>query len=148
MRRLLVFGLLAACGADDASDDTSEATTDEVADSTDGTDATCPAGDVTKLQFTRADGCANDSSVEFCIPEGNAALEATLAGISEAITCAPGGGRARCNATPGLLLCFYPTTVPEQCETDDGAMTAAAWSDMCALTALPEITAIVPTIFE
>lgn len=105
----------------------------------------CP---VEKIKFTQATGCGNDGSVEFCIPDGNAALVAELEAIEPMISCAAGGGRAGCNDPTGLLLCFYPTRFPDQCTTDHGAMTDDVWADMCAIVAKPEITEIVHTIFE
>lgn len=107
-----------------------------------------PAGCGAEIAFDMATGCVNDGSVEFCIPDGDVELRERLANISSAITCAPGGGRAMCLNPPGRLLCFYPTEVPAECVADNGAMTGAAWEDMCSISALPEVTAIVPTIFE
>ncbi len=107
-----------------------------------------PAGCAGELAFTQATGCANDGSVEFCIPANNAALITQLETISPSITCAAGGGRAMCNASPNLLLCFYPTAFPDQCTTAHGAMTDAVFTDMCQIAALPEVTMIVHTILE
>ena len=108
----------------------------------------CSTGHEDKIMFSFAQSCANDGSVEFCIPDGDPQLRSALAAISPMITCAPGGGRARCHRSPGLLLCSYPTTYPAQCTTPHGSMTADAWSDMCEIAALPQVTEIVPTIFE
>lgn len=101
-----------------------------------------------KLTFAQELGCANDGSVEFCIPAGHAEMLSQLAAINPAITCNVGGGRADCLATPGLLLCMYPTNVPDACVADNGAMTNEAWADMCTLSLLPFIAKIVPTLFE
>ncbi|MDQ3365859.1 MAG: hypothetical protein M3680_10570 [Myxococcota bacterium] len=114
----------------------------------DATLARCASGDTAEIKFTQADACGNDGSVEFCVPDDDPAVLSTLSTISSTISCAPGGGRARCLATPGLLLCSYPTAVPTECVTPHGAMTDAAWADMCAIAALPQVTAIVPTIYE
>lgn len=108
----------------------------------------CTAAAAAKLAFTQATGCSNDGSVEFCAPDGDAGVAAALAAISPTITCAPGGGRARCLDAPGQLLCFYPTAVPDQCVAQHGALTDAAWADVCAIAALPAITAIVATFYE
>ena len=110
--------------------------------------ARCTSGHAEKIAFAQAGGCGNDGSVEFCIPDNAPSVMSAVTAVSPAITCAPGGGRAGCHATPGLLLCFYPTHVPTECVSQYGAMTDAAWSDMCALSSVPEISAIVPTIFE
>ncbi len=115
---------------------------------TDITAEACTTGASAKLQFEQTTGCGNDGSVEFCIPDADAAVLASVQAISTTIRCAPGGGRARCTASPNLLLCFYPTTFPDECVADRGAMTAGAWDDMCRLTSLPEVAEIVHTIFE
>jgi len=108
----------------------------------------CATGNAEKINFSQQQSCANDGSVEFCIPDGDLELRDMMRAISTSITCAPGGGRAECNRVPGLLLCTYPTAFPEQCSTQHGAMTDEVWSDMCAISAFPEITAIVATFFE
>jgi len=108
----------------------------------------CTTGDATKLHFTRDTSCGNDGGVEWCIPANDASLRAAITAVSPSIYCAPGGGRANCNAKPGLLLCSYPTAFPAQCATDHGAMNDATWSDMCTLTTFAEITEIVPTLLE
>lgn len=141
--------LLAACGDDGTvSPKTDAPLVADMATPIDATFPDAPAGCAGELQFTQATGCANDGSVEFCIPAGNAALITQLQAISPSITCAAGGGRAMCNASPNLLLCFYPTTFPDQCVTDHGAMTDDVFTDMCQIAALPEVTMIVHTIFE
>jgi hypothetical protein len=108
----------------------------------------CPNGHREKIMFAQATSCANDGSVEFCIPDGESALAATLAEISPTIRCAPGGGRAMCAAQPGLLLCTYPTSFPAECAAPGGAMTEPTWLDMCDIAALPEVVQIVPTFVE
>jgi hypothetical protein len=105
---------------------------------------TCPLGHEDKILFTQADGCTNDGAVEFCIPAANAQLRTAIETISADMVCAPGGGRARCLASPGLLLCTYPTAYPAQCVASDGAMTDAVWADMCEIAAQPPIVEIVP----
>lgn len=101
-----------------------------------------------KIKFTRAQSCGNDGSVEWCAPAADTQLAATLTAISPTIHCEPGGGRANCSATPGLLLCSYPTSYPGQCLTAYGEMTPAVWDDICDVAAQPPITEIVPTILE
>src|SRR5205823_9566823 len=103
-------------------------------------------GDAPQINVTRAQSRGNDGSVEFCIGANDAPLKSELTSISVSIHCAPGGGRAACLATPGLLLCSYPTQFPGQCATQQGAMTDAAWADMCKISAFPQINEIVPTI--
>ena len=110
--------------------------------------ATCPTGDSAKIKFDQGTGCLNDGSVEFCIPDNDAALRSELTVIAPAITCMVGGGRANCLRQPGLLLCFYPTAVPDECVAQNGAMTETAWADMCAIAAKPAILEIVPTFAE
>jgi hypothetical protein len=109
--------------------------------------STCATGDATKIKFTRANGCGNDGSVEFCIPSNNADVLARVNAVSTTITCSAGGGRAMCNDA-SLLLCTYPTAVPGQCEAQYGAMNDPTWTQMCSLSAFAEIHAIVQTIFE
>ncbi|HEY4175978.1 MAG TPA: hypothetical protein VGM90_04075 [Kofleriaceae bacterium] len=109
---------------------------------------TCPqAGAEAKLTFTREESCSNDGGVEFCLPDQPDA-RAAIAAISSAIRCSPGGGRAQCSATPGLLLCSLPTAFPDQCLTSHGAMNDATWSVTCAAAARPEVTQIVPSLAE
>jgi hypothetical protein len=108
----------------------------------------CATGHTDKLKFTYETSCGNDGGVEFCIPANDASTLAAVTGVSSTITCNAGGGRAMCSATPGLLLCAYPTQYPGQCATQYGAMTDKVWADMCQLATLPQITQIVPTILE
>ena len=135
----LVLVLVLGCG------DAADAPEPDAADPDAAVTGDCPTAEI---MFTQATGCTNDGSVEFCIPDGNAALIARLETYESAISCAPGGGRAGCLATPNLLLCFYPTGFPQQCEVLHGAMTDHTWQNMCAIAALPEVTAIVHTILE
>jgi len=104
----------------------------------------CPTQEI---MFTQALGCANDGSVEFCIPDGDAALRDRIKAIAPTVTCAKGGGRAKCNA-PDLLLCSLPTQGPPLCTMQHGALTAEGWYVVCSLAAMPEIKEIVHTIFE
>jgi hypothetical protein len=108
----------------------------------------CPNGHADKIKFPQAESCVNDGSVEFCIPGSEPQLRDTLAAISPSITCGQGGGRAGCTRTPGLLLCSYPTTYPDQCLHVHGEMTAKTWSNMCAIAGLPQVVEIVPTFYE
>ena len=109
--------------------------------------STCATGDSTKIKFTRAEGCGNDGSVEFCIPSNNADVLARVHAVSTTITCGAGGGRAMCG-DPSLLLCTYPTAYPGQCVAQYGAMNDPVWTQMCSLSAFAEIHEIVPTILE
>jgi hypothetical protein len=108
----------------------------------------CSNGHADKIKFDQKTSCQNDGSVEFCIPDNDSNFEALLANISPTIHCAAGGGRANCTATPGLLLCTYPTAFPTECVSTHGEMTVEAWSDMCDLAGLAAVTEIVPTVFE
>jgi hypothetical protein len=108
----------------------------------------CAGAGRQKIKFTREQSCANDGSVEWCIPDNDAQLVTTLAGISSTISCAPGGGRAGCFTPSGRLLCSYPTSYPDQCSSSGGEMKPEVWDDICQVAALPQITEIVPTIFD
>lgn len=150
-----VFIAAIACSSGTRSDGTHPGPADSAApgdDSASG-DATagplaCTGDTAAKLRFEQPTGCLNDGSVEFCIPADDPQLRATLAAIAPAITCDGGGGRAGCLRSPGLLLCTYPTRFPEECVAQHGALADAAWSKLCQVAALPQITAIVPTWFE
>src|SRR5258707_7757933 len=74
--------------------------------------ARCPSGHGDKIKFAQQSSCANDGGVEFCVPDNDSGVLSTLAAVSTAITCAPGGGRAGCSNSQGLLLCSYPTAFP------------------------------------
>ncbi len=107
----------------------------------------CAVGDSTKIAFTSAQGCANDGSVEFCLPANDQAARSRVTAVSSSISCAPGGGRAMCNSAD-LVLCTFPTTFPTQCQAMHGAMTAEVWMQMCSLSAIDQIHQIVPTFAE
>jgi hypothetical protein len=96
-----------------------------------------------KMKFTQSNGCDNDGSVEFCIPPS---LRAAVQSIADTLHCAPGGGRAMCDPTT-QLLCQYPT-VGGACASPRGALSEDAWREICQISTLQPITAIVPTIFE
>ena len=104
----------------------------------------CGACEPAKLAFTQADGCQNDGSVEFCIPPS---LENAVKAIAPSLRCAPGGGRANCDATT-QLLCSFPTGDAATCVTPKGALTDAAFRQICQLSTLPEIKQIVRTRLE
>ncbi len=104
----------------------------------------CPTD---KIAFSQIQGCANDGSVEFCLPAGDQTLRQRVLLIDSGIACQPGGGRAACN-TMTEVLCFLPTTGPATCVTPRGAMTDAAWRKVCQIAAFPEVRRVVPTIFE
>ena len=108
----------------------------------------CATGHTDKLKFTYEESCGNDGGVEFCIPANDPTTLGAVTAVSSTITCNPGGGRAMCSATPGLLLCSYPTSYPGQCIAQYGAMTDKVWADMCQLAGMPQITEIVPTILD
>lgn len=104
----------------------------------------CPTA---KLRFTKATGCLNDGSVEFCLPVGDDALLAQVLVIAPtAHSAGGGGGRAGCSA-PTEQLYFLPTTEAD-CVARHGAMTEKTWERVCRVAALPQIREIVPTWFE
>lgn len=149
-----VLCLLTACPAappapDDPPPDAARPPADLRAAPEDGAP---PSGDLTlqcrsdKMSFPRERGCENDGSVEFCLPAGDGALLALAQAIAPTLRCAPGGGRARCDAARELL-CLFPTG-EAQCVTRYGALTDEAWATLCGLAALPEVRRIVPTFFE
>jgi hypothetical protein len=146
MRQLALVILAVGCG--DQRSHTAIDAAITIDTSADAPHLTCSTGHEDKIKFDYPTSCGNDGSVEFCIPDNNATVMSEVIAISSTIRCAPGGGRANCSATPGLLLCTYPTTYPGQCLTMYGAMTVDVWADMCELAAIPEIVAIVHTILE
>lgn len=103
----------------------------------------CAGCQAAKMAFTQATGCANDGSVELCIPP---VLQHALALIAPTVTCAPGVGRARCDPARELL-CQFPTDATT-CAAPHGALTDDAWDTLCGITMLPDVTAIVPTFAE
>ena len=100
-----------------------------------------------KIKFPREQSCVNDGSVEWCIPDNDPQLVTTLTSISSTIACSSGGGRAMCY-TGGKLLCFYPTSYPDQCLSQHGEMKPEVWDDICEVAAQSQITEIVATFAE
>lgn len=96
-----------------------------------------------KMTFTQATGCANDGSVEFCVPP---VIQHALMQIAPTVTCAPGTGRARCDPAT-QLLCSFPTS-GAACTAPHGGLTDAAWDTLCGVSMLPDVVRIVPTILE
>lgn len=96
-----------------------------------------------KLAFTQATGCANDGSVELCVPP---VMEHALKLLAPTITCVVGTGRAGCDPATELL-CSFPTDA-STCVATHGALTDAAWDTLCGISMLPDVTRIVPTILE
>lgn len=144
---LLTAVLLVGCGDDDCCTGSPDAAQLDAAVIRPDTLDICPGPGRDKIKFTREHSCANDGGVEWCIPETDTQLKATLSAISPTISCAPGGGRAGCNST-GLLLCSYPTHYPDQCLASWGEMKPEVWDDICEVAAQSAITEIVPTILE
>jgi hypothetical protein len=143
---LIVAGLVAGCGDEDCCKAGVDAAHDAPVIPPDTLDV-CAGPGREKIQFTREASCGNDGAVEWCIPDSDPELVATLAAISSTIHCAPGGGRAGCY-TGGKLLCSYPTHYPDQCLARWGEMKPEVWDDICQVAAQPQITAIVPMILE
>lgn len=147
--RIAIVGVVFACGGNQGKPPPAlDAALVDAVVASEVVDVGSPAACNDEIRFTQATGCQNDGSVEFCIPEGDPQLIARLQTIEASISCAGGGGRAGCYDPPGLLLCFYPTRVPAQCDAMHGAMNDETWQDMCEIAALPEVTEIVPTWFE
>ncbi len=105
--------------------------------------ASCPSE---KLAFTRDTGCVNDGSVEFCLPTGDEALLARVRDIAPTIQAGSSRGRAGCDV-PAETLYLFPTGDAE-CVAHHGALSDAAWDQVCRIAALPEVRAIVPTWYE
>jgi hypothetical protein len=141
--------LLAGCGDDDCCTVIPDAQRDAPHDILILPDVPneCAGPGREKIKFPREESCGNDGSVEWCIPDNDAQLVATLEGISSTIHCAPGGGRAMCH-TGGKLLCFYPTSYPEQCLSQHGQMKLEVWDDICEVAGQPQIIEIVHTLLE
>ena len=146
MGRLMTLAIVVVGCGDQASGIRIDASVDAPPDA--APQLACTTGHEDKIEFDYPTSCGNDGSVEFCIPANDASVMSSVAAISSTITCAPGGGRALCLATPGLLLCTYPTQYPGQCLSTHGAMTTDVWADICEIAALPQVTAIVRTILE
>lgn len=105
--------------------------------------AGCPTH---KLAFTRETGCQNDGAVEFCVPKDASAVHAEVKRIAPSVSAMASRGRAGCDtATQTLFL--YPIH-EAACTSRHGALTDAAWNELCRLAALPEIRRIVPTWYE
>src|SRR5512146_2124357 len=119
MGRLLTLAILVVGCGDQASGIRIDASVDPPPDVP---RLACTTGHEDKIKFDYPTSCGNDGSVELCIPANDTAAMTAVAAISPAITCAAGGGRANCLASPGLLLCTYPTLYPGQCLSSHGAM--------------------------
>jgi hypothetical protein len=140
-----VLPALAACSSTSTDPTAAEndlaLTADDVAAS-----ASCPTK---KLAFTKATGCDNDGSVEFCVSAADEALQAKIRAIAPSVEFATVGmGRAKCDMTRELRASF-PTrpNVRTEC-TSSGHLTNHAWAEICTIAKEPEIRKIVPTFFE
>jgi hypothetical protein len=104
----------------------------------------CPTG---KIGFTQQIGC-REVGYEFCIPSAAACsdcLAMTVAIVPDA-TYNGGMGRAGCDLTTQRLY-LVPTDNTNRCQTPGGAMTDAAWAQVCAVASLPFVPEVVFTIF-
>lgn len=150
MRAFAILALIVAC--ESKPRDRGPPDTGPIIDGapTDATDVRCTGSSTGyKIKLARETSCQNDGGVELCIPDNDPALQAMITAIAPTITCAAGGGRAGCLRMPGLLLCSYPTRYPVECmQQSGGPMTIDAWANLCELSALPQVTAIVPTILD
>ena len=144
---LIVAGLVAGCGEEDCCKASVDAGHDAHVIPPDALQGACTGPGRDKIKFAREMSCANDGAVEWCIPDNDSQLVATLESISSTISCAPGGGRAGCY-TGGKLLCSYPTEYPDQCLTSHGEMKPDVWEHICKVAAQPQITEIVHMILE
>lgn len=104
----------------------------------------CSGCFVSKLEFTQADGCQNDGSLEFCLPQK---FEQAAKLIAPSLHCTFGGGRAMCNSSVERL-CFFPTGDAATCNPQKGRLTDAAYDQLCRLSTLPQVRKIVRTILE
>ena len=104
----------------------------------------CPTS---KLRFTRASACANDGSVEFCVPLGDDALRQRLLALSTELRFTSQRGRAQCEPTSERLVMFPTAKGPGgACETS--TIADSAWTTICGLAAEPAVRVIVPTLYE
>lgn len=142
MRRFALSSLLSACLSACASSPPSTPGEGD-AEGPPPPAASCPTQ---KLAFTRDTGCANDGSVEFCLPTGDEALVARVRDIAPTLLAGSSRGRASCDV-PAETLYFFPTGDAE-CAAPHGALEEAAWNKLCRIAALPEVRAIVPTWYE
>jgi hypothetical protein len=102
-----------------------------------------------KLFFTRAEGCKNDGSIEFCVAKADAALQAEVRRIAPAVRT--GGSRGRVGCEPGReIIFFFPTPGhdPSVCTARHGALTDRAWGQLRALAALDGIKRFAATWYE
>jgi hypothetical protein len=99
-----------------------------------------------KIEFTQQTGCANDGSVEFCLPAPDAAALAQVLAVDATITCGRGStGRVGCN-TLTEQLCLLPTNCPNAASADP--MPDRSWQTVCQLAALDVVAKIAPTLYE
>jgi hypothetical protein len=100
-----------------------------------------------KLAMNQDSGCRNDGSVEFCIDAADAALLTAVRDINPDVACTTGTrGRAECD-TDSEMYCAFPTGA-DQCVQRHGAMTDAAWTQLCEISLLDGIERIVATWYE
>lgn len=100
-----------------------------------------------KISVSKAQACESDGSLEFCIAKADASLAATVMSIAPSATMSSSRGRAGCDGATEWLV-TYPTSDPQLCPTRHGELVDAAWHEICALSCLDAIRAIVPTWFE
>jgi hypothetical protein len=137
---LLPLFFLAGCGAAGATPES-----ESVAEDRAELGCTCPTE---KLSFSRAKGCENDGSVEFCIPKDDAALRARLDGLGVKLTYLGSAGRARCDVQRETLVQFPTEREDRHVCTADGALRRTPWAQLCTIAREPAVKAIVPTFYE
>jgi len=109
-----------------------------------GADGSQPGCRTDKIEFTQQTGCANDGSVEFCLPAPDAAALAEVLAIDATIFCEWGSsGRVGCN-TLTEQLCLLPAN----CLGNTAPMSNASWQTVCQLAALDVVAKIAPTFYE
>ena len=98
-----------------------------------------------KISFTQKDGCLNDGSFEFCIPQDDPEAMAAMLEITPNAQCIVGSmGRAGCDLAT-QMLCLVDRD--GMC-VENYAMSDAGWQTVCDLASLPFIQQLVPTWYE
>jgi hypothetical protein len=104
------------------------------------------ACELSKLAFTRETGCRNDGALELCLPREDAALLAEAQALAPGLRAIEGRGRAGCALDTEQL---YQLPVGEaECTARHGALREEAWLQVCGLSRLAQVRAIVPTWYE
>jgi hypothetical protein len=98
-----------------------------------------------KISFTQENGCLNDGSFEFCIPQDDPEALAAVLEIAPTAACLKGSrGRAGCDLETQMLCLVNRDGM---CAAND-AMNDTGWQTVCELASLPSVEKIVPTWYE